>query len=357
MPWQKRDSHSNQPPRRPRRDSEAGGGSGTGAGAGSGAGPWKKSGPGPSHSNYKGRKDEPRERDRAGDRDRERPYEGERRPKSGPHTHKSPSRAHTGKPRDASAHGTSWEKSADWYDKIIGAQGSELYQRIVIPCALDMLRPKRDESILDLGCGQGVFTRALSEHGAKVTGLDASSSLVRRAQEYPSPTPIHYVTRDAADLKNLGPFDAVSSILALQNMEHLDRVCVSAAKVLRDGGRMLWVLNHPCFRIPRQTAWGFDEENKIQYRRVDAYSSPTSIPIVMHPGQAQSESTTSFHKSLSDLMYCALSAGFMLAGFEEWHSDKQSQPGPRARAENRARDEFPLFVGMLWRRVGATVRQ
>ncbi|RBP40381.1 ubiquinone/menaquinone biosynthesis C-methylase UbiE [Roseimicrobium gellanilyticum] len=350
MPWQKRDPHSNQPPRRPRRDHEAG--AGAGSGTGSGAGPWKKSGTG--HSGYKGKRDEPRahERDRTGDRDRERererPFSDERRPSHKGTPHKSASRPHAGKPRDASAHGTSWEKSADWYDKIIGAQGSELYQRIVIPCALDMLRPKRDESILDLGCGQGVFTRALSEHGAKVTGLDASASLVRRAEEYPSPKPIRYVTRDAADLKELGTFDAVSSILALQNMEHLDKVCVSAAKVLRDGGRMLWVLNHPCFRIPRQTAWGFDDERKIQYRRVDGYSSPMSIPIVMHPGQAQSESTTSFHKNLSDLMHCALSAGFLLAGFEEWHSDKQSQPGPRARAENRARDEFPLFVGMLW---------
>ena len=339
MPWQKREPDSNQPPRRPRRDHEAG------SGSGSGTGPWKKAGTGP--SGYQGRRDEPR----AQDRERERPPEGDRKPKSTPAPHKAPyPRPQASKPRDASAHGTSWEKSADWYDKIIGAQGSELYQRIVIPCALDLLQPKRDESILDLGCGQGVFARALAEHGAKVTGLDAASSLVRRAGEYPSATPIRYVTRDAADLKDLGTFDAVSSILALQNMEHLGQVCLSASRVLRSGGRMLWVMNHPCFRIPRQTSWEFDHEQMIQYRRVDAYSTPHSIPILMHPGQAQSESTTSFHKSLTDLMHSAFSAGFMLAGFEEWHSDKQSQPGPRARAENRARDEFPLFLGMLWRK-------
>jgi hypothetical protein len=75
-----------------------------------------------------------------------------------------------------------------------------------------------------------------------------------------------------------------------------------------------------------------------------------SIPIVMHPGQAQSESTVSFHKGLTDLMGCAFGAGFVLAGFEEWHSNKQSEPGPRGKAENRARDEFPLFVAMLWRK-------
>ncbi|MFZ4767704.1 MAG: class I SAM-dependent methyltransferase [Roseimicrobium sp.] len=245
---------------------------------------------------------------------------------------------------------TAWEKSADWYDRIIGAQGSELYQRVVIPRSLELLQPCKDESILDLGCGQGVFTRALAAEGCRVIGVDAAPSLIERAKSYPSHLPIRYEVRDAADLRELGPCDAACSILALQNMEHLPDVCRNAARVLKTGGRMLWVLNHPCFRIPRQTAWGWDEDRKIQYRRVDAYSSPMSIPIVMHPGQRESESTISFHKSFTDLMACAFSTGFTLAGFQEWHSDKQSQPGPRARAENRARDEFPLFVAMLWRK-------
>jgi SAM-dependent methyltransferase len=252
----------------------------------------------------------------------------------------------------ARPHGTSWEKSADWYDRIIGAQGSELYQQVVIPRSLTLLKPREDESILDLGCGQGVFTRAIAAEGCHVTGIDAAPSLIKRAKTYPSRAPIRYLARDAADLRDIGPFDAACSILALQNMEHLAKVCRSAARVLRDGGRMLWVLKHPCFRIPRQTAWGWDEDRKIQYRRVDAYASPMSIPIVMHPGQAQSESTVSFHKGLTDLMACAFGAGFVLAGFEEWHSHKESEPGPRARAENRARDEFPLFVALLWRKGG-----
>ena len=265
-----------------------------------------------------------------------------RRPRKSAGSHRSA--------RPDQPHRTSWEKSADWYDRIIGAQGSELYQEVVIPGAFQLLAPKREEAILDLGCGQGVFSRALADAGCKVTGVDAAPSLIKRAKTYPSRVPVRYHARDAADLKELGPFDAACSILALQNMEHLGKVCQATAGVLREGGRMLWVLNHPCFRIPRQTSWGWDEERKIQYRRVDAYASPLSIPIVMHPGQDKSESTVSFHKGLTELMACAFGAGFVLAGFEEWHSHKQSEPGPRARAENRARNEFPLFLGMLWRK-------
>ena len=183
-----------------------------------------------------------------------------------------------------------------------------------------------------------------------MTGVDAAPSLIKRARAYPSRRPIRYISADAADLRDLGPFDAACSILALQNMEHLPEVCRSVSRVLRPDGRMLWVLNHPCFRIPRQSAWGWDEDRKIQYRRVDAYASPMNIPIVMHPGQAKSESTVSFHKNLTDLMAPAFAAGFSLAGFQEWCSNKASETGPRARAENRARDEFPLFVAMLWKK-------
>jgi cyclopropane fatty-acyl-phospholipid synthase-like methyltransferase len=243
---------------------------------------------------------------------------------------------------------TSWEKSAAWYDRLIGEKGSDLYQQVVIPQSLALLNPQQEESILDLGCGQGVFTRALATNGARVTGIDAAPSLIRKARSYHGPHPAEFHVRDAATLDGLGPFDAISAILCIQNIEHLATVATAATSVLKPGGRMLWTLNHPCFRIPRQTAWGFDEERKIQYRRIDSYASPNRIPIIMHPGQKNSENTFSFHRSLQDLLQTGFQAGLRLKALQEWHSHKQSQPGPRARAENRARSEFPLFLALLW---------
>jgi SAM-dependent methyltransferase len=243
---------------------------------------------------------------------------------------------------------TSWEKSAEWYDRLIGERGSDLYRRVVIPSALNLLSPQPDETLLDLGCGQGVFSRAVAAKGAVVTGVDAAPSLIHAARKYRQPQRIRYETRDAADLKGLGTFQAVSAILCVQNMAHLDKVTAAAASALNPGGRMLWVLNHPCFRIPRQSAWGFDEGRKIQYRRVDRYASPLEIPITMHPGRNTSEETLSFHRSLETLLKSGFKAGLSLSGLEEWTSHKTSAPGPRARAENRARSEIPLFLALLW---------
>jgi len=283
---------------------------------------------------------------------RRRPFSSGR-PDTGPGSQPGHAKGHGAgpKPNSAKKHGTSWEQSATWYDKIIGPQGSELYQNVVIPQGLALLKPVAGESILDLGCGQGVFSRSLAELGCEVTGVDLAPSLIAKAKTYPSKTPIRYFTRDASKIRDLGPFDAASAILCLQNMPHLTDVCHSCAAVLKPGGRMLWVMNHPCFRIPKQTSWGFDEVQRIQYRRLDAYGSPLKIPIIMHPGQPDSETTQSFHLSMMDLTAKAFAAGLVLAGLQEFYSFRESEPGPRAKAENKARKEFPLFLGLLWRKV------
>ncbi len=201
---------------------------------------------------------------------------------------------------------------------------------------------------LDIGCGQGVFARALAGAGAEVTGIDASPSLIEAARKYDSRS--RYLCLNAEDMQGLAPgsFDVVSAILCVQNMRHIDRVVHECARVLKPSGRMLWVMNHPCFRIPRQSSWGFDEARKLQYRRVDLYLSPAEIPIQMHPGRKGSESTISFHRSLSGILGYAFRAGLAVTGMEEWESHRSSEPGPRARAENRARKEFPLFLAALF---------
>jgi hypothetical protein len=87
-----------------------------------------------------------------------------------------------------------------------------------------------------------------------------------------------------------------------------------------------------------------DEENKIQYRRIDRYFTPMKIPIQAHPSQGQESTTTwSFHHPLSDYTHWLHEAGFSINLIDEWCSDKESI-GRTAKMENRARQEIPLFL-------------
>ena len=115
------------------------------------------------------------------------------------------------------------------------------------------------------------------------------------------------------------------------------------------------VMTHPCFRIPKRTSWGFDEEVGVQYRRLEAYMSPMALPIRTHPGQVtNTSSSTSFHRPLSHYINALGPAGLAIVGCEELCSHRRGTQGIRSSAEDRAAKEFPVFIVLtavrLWRR-------
>jgi SAM-dependent methyltransferase len=201
--------------------------------------------------------------------------------------------------------------------------------------------------VLDLACGQGVFSRYLSQRKIKVTGLDTSEEMIRFAQSRSDPS-IRFEHADAQNPQALQgkTFDAVVCLLALQNIESLPPVMANVKRWLKPGGRFVMVTTHPCFRIPRQTHWGWDEQKKIQYRRVDLYGSESAIPILTPPFVQSKSFTVTYHRPLQGYVQALTEAGLCVDGLEEWASHKTSEPGKRAKAENRARQEIPLFLAL-----------
>ena len=243
-------------------------------------------------------------------------------------------------------HDTSWNEVSSWYDQMVGEKGSDYHQNVIIPGALAMLDPQKGEKILDVACGQGVFARRLAEKGAEVTGIDASRELIKAAERR-SPG-IKFLTADATNMKVFPneSFDAVSCIMAIMNIDPLEKAIGEMARVLKEKGRMLLVLNHPAFRIPRQSGWGFDENRKLQYRRVDSYMSEMKIPIKMHPGADPRVQTLTFHRPLSSYFKGLAENGLVVDQLEEWVSHRKSIPGSSKRMEDRARNEIPLFLAL-----------
>lgn len=241
---------------------------------------------------------------------------------------------------------TSWESSSKWYDNSVGQQGHYYHENIILPKLFKLLDLK-GAKVLDLGCGQGILARNLPEKVPYV-GVDLSQSLLQAAKGR-SKNPLH--TFHFADLsKNLvlkeKDFTHAFFILSLQNIENTTLALENATNHLKEGGKLIFVLNHPCFRIPRQTHWGVDEPKKLQYRRIDSYLSSQKIPIQMHPGQKEGAKTWSFHHPLSSYINWLHGLNCSVIGMEEWSSNKKSTGG-RAKMENRARKEIPLFLTLI----------
>lgn len=238
---------------------------------------------------------------------------------------------------------TSWGPIADWYEEHL--EGEDTYHaKVIVPNLLRVLEPESGLRVLDLACGEGSVTEMIAASGADVTGADISKELIEKAKARGGSVTYHVTPAESLAFAKAGSFDAVTCVLALQNMESLEPVFCEVARVLVPGGRFIFVLNHPILRIPKRSSWGFDEGKGVQYRRLDGYYLPSREKMLAHPGDPKSEHTWSFQRSLEEHFKALFKAGFAVTGFEEWISHKTSEKGPRQKAEDRARKEFPLFL-------------
>src|SRR6185369_4913394 len=104
------------------------------------------------------------------------------------------------------------------------------------------------------------------------------------------------VTKPLSIPKN---FTHAAVVLALQNIKNPEFALENISKSLTSSGKLVIILNHPAFRIPRQSSWGIDANTKMQYRRIDRYMTPMEIPITAHPGERFSPNTLSYHFPIS----------------------------------------------------------
>ena len=244
-----------------------------------------------------------------------------------------------------------WDPVAAWYDKLVGESGSDYHKNVILPAALRMLSPQPSESIIDICCGQGVLIPPLLEAGiGKFTGVDASRRLVESAKvRHGSDSRVSLVVADACipGLWADGKHDAATCLMAVHDVPDIAGLFSNVAAALKPGGRAVTVMMHPCFRIPKKSHWGWDGDQKIQYRRLDSYGKPLEIPITTHPGKNTGEQTHFYHRPLADLLTAMGQGGLAVTGCEELYSHRRSQGnGPFSKAEHAAAEEFPLFLAL-----------
>jgi ubiquinone/menaquinone biosynthesis C-methylase UbiE len=238
---------------------------------------------------------------------------------------------------------TSWGGVAKWYEELL--QGEGTYQKeVILPNLLRLLDLKPGIKVLDLACGPGFFSKEFIKKGARVTGVDISGELIEIARQSAMGAEFYVSSADKLPFIKSGSIDKAVIVLALQNIEDAGAVLKECSRALKNGGTLNLVLNHPAFRNPKVTSWGYDEKNKIQYRRVDGYLSESKAKIQMHPGENPNDITLSFHRPLQYYFKLFTKTGFVVMRLEEWNSNRKSQPGPRAKAEDGARKEIPLFL-------------
>jgi SAM-dependent methyltransferase len=122
----------------------------------------------------------------------------------------------------------------------------------------------RGKDVLDVACGDGLYSRRLRSWGAaKIVGVDISKELINAAREMEQKEPrgIEYHTYDVAKMPVLGAFDVVLAAYLLhyaESFEHMTQMCRAIYANLKPGGRLVTVAANPEFNIrgPNCTKYG-----------------------------------------------------------------------------------------------------
>ena len=214
---------------------------------------------------------------------------------------------------------------------------------------LKLLDLKSGRRVLDLACGQGVFSRFLLEKRIKPEGTGfVRRTITHGAFSFYKDHSISFrrcrVMRHSFMVKSLMVSHA---FLQYKIWKKLNLSFKNVARWLKPKGKFVMVLTHPCFRIPRQTHWGWDDDKKMEYRRVDRYANEMKIPILTPPFIDKVNFTMTYHRPLQNYFSALLKAGLCVDSLEEWMSNKESALRQTiSRGENRARKEVPLFMAI-----------
>lgn len=132
-----------------------------------------------------------------------------------------------------------WYEAKDNPIALLRAQSSLLIPWVTEE--IDSAFPGRSVRVLDVGCGGGFLSNALSLCGHEVTGLDLSQPSLDVAARHDATGRVRYISGDAARL----PFDkaSVDVVTAMDFLEHVEdagAVIGEAARVLVPGGLLLW---------------------------------------------------------------------------------------------------------------------
>ena len=145
----------------------------------------------------------------------------------------------------------SWDSIADWYATLVrtGSPMHDLARDAVLECLPPDLSGLR---VVDVGCGEGLLTRAVAQRGATAVGIDPSPRMISHALSLGGAS---YAVDDGGTLATIADASAdwVIAGLSWNNVPDLPSAIRAARRVLVPGGRLAFSIPHPCFEAPNAT--------------------------------------------------------------------------------------------------------
>jgi SAM-dependent methyltransferase len=232
-----------------------------------------------------------------------------------------------------------WQASANAWIADMGEQGDFGRRYVLDPVMLPRALALQPKKALDVGCGEGRFSRMLQQHGIDVTAIDPTPELLEAARAR-DPKGL-YLDANAEHLPfDNNTFDLVVSYLTLIDIPDIETAIPEMARVLSPGGSLL-IANLNSFNTAcADTGWVKGTDGRRMHYPIDNYLDERSMWLDYRGIRIRNH-----HRPLSTYMRLLLDAGLRLTYFDEPSPSPGCAPS-KAASYRRA----PWFLVMEWRK-------
>ena len=236
---------------------------------------------------------------------------------------------------DDLAHHGGWVASADAWIETIERDTARM---MLDPLMLRLCGDVAGKRVIDVGCGEGRFSRMLAKRGAQCAGIDPTPGLLAAALDKGGMSPVRAVA-EAMPLRDAA-FDLAVSYITLVDIEDYAAAIGEMARVLRPGGRLLAAnIGFASASVAPNGGWHRDDEGNALFVPIDNYSDERSAVYEWSGIRIRN-----WHRPLGAYMSAYLRAGLILRHFSEPVPPEALRAHPDAERAFRV----PWFTVMLW---------
>ena len=233
-----------------------------------------------------------------------------------------------------------WNAMGDEWFRL--AQSGESRNCFIMPNMLKFIGDVKGQKVLDLGCGEGGYSRELAKRGAQLVSVDCSAKAVAYATAFANEEYLcieHFVrySNDLFDIES-EQFDLVLCSMMLMDCEDFEGTLREAVRVLKPNGRLFASVLHPCFDgnhesgIGRQGI-GVDRQVVVMnYFEPKEWEAPLwggTIPVIWR------------HRTMEEYVKAFLKAGLTIVDLNEPRPTEEQAQMSVAMAWLR---KIPLFL-------------
>jgi len=167
-----------------------------------------------------------------------------------------------------------------------------------------------EKTVLDLGCGNGQFSKYCVDNGAlKVTAVDISKNMIELAKKENNHDKIEYICTPIEDLEVKNQkFDIIISSLMVHYIEDYTRLIEKIVSLLNTNGEFIFSTEHPIVTARKEmNNWIIDEDGNKLHWGLDNYQEEGKREEHWYI-----EGVVKYHRTISTLINTLINSGLVL---------------------------------------------